>query len=31
VLEALKHDAPFWKREWRRDGGSSWLSGNTPL
>ena len=31
VLEALKHDAPFWKREWRRDGGSSWLSGNKPL
>ena len=31
LLEALKHDAPFWKREWRADGGSDWLSGNTPL
>ncbi|MBM5790824.1 MAG: molybdenum cofactor biosynthesis protein MoaE [Cyanobacteria bacterium M_surface_10_m1_298] len=31
LLEALKHDAPFWKREWRTDGSSTWLSGNTPL
>ncbi len=31
LLEALKHDAPFWKREWRADGSSEWLSGNTPL
>jgi molybdopterin synthase catalytic subunit len=31
LLEALKHDAPFWKREWRRDGSSTWLTGNTPL
>jgi molybdopterin synthase catalytic subunit len=31
LLEALKHDAPFWKREWRRDGSSEWLRGNTPL
>jgi len=31
LLEALKHDAPFWKREWRRDDSSTWLSGNTPL
>ena len=31
LLEALKHEAPFWKREWRRDGSSTWLSGNTPL
>ena len=31
LLEALKHDAPFWKREWRRDGSSAWLTGNTPL
>jgi len=31
LLEALKHDAPFWKREWRTDGTSAWLSGNTPL
>jgi molybdopterin synthase catalytic subunit len=31
VLEALKHEAPFWKREWRDDGSSEWLTGNTPL
>jgi len=31
LLEALKHHAPFWKREWRADGSSEWLSGNTPL
>ena len=31
LLEALKHEAPFWKREWRTDGTSAWLSGNTPL
>jgi molybdopterin synthase catalytic subunit len=31
LLEALKHNAPFWKREWHADGSSSWLSGNTPL
>ncbi len=31
LLEALKHDAPFWKREWRSDGSGTWLSGNTPL
>jgi len=30
VLEALKHQAPFWKREWC-DGEGRWLSGNTPL
>ncbi|MFM7265030.1 MAG: molybdenum cofactor biosynthesis protein MoaE, partial [Cyanobium sp.] len=30
LLEALKHDAPFWKREWRADGSGTWLSGNTP-
>ena len=30
VLEALKHDAPFWKREWR-GGHGTWLSTNTPL
>jgi molybdopterin synthase catalytic subunit len=29
LLEALKHDAPFWKREWRTDGSSSWITGNT--
>jgi len=31
LLEALKHHAPFWKREWRSDGSREWLSGNTPL
>ena len=31
VLERLKHEAPFWKREWRSDGTSTWLTGNTPL
>jgi molybdopterin synthase catalytic subunit len=31
LLEALKHEAPFWKREWRADGSGTWLSGNTPL
>lgn len=31
VLEALKHDAPFWKREWRADGSNTWLTGNTPF
>ncbi|MFN9546858.1 MAG: molybdenum cofactor biosynthesis protein MoaE [Cyanobacteriota bacterium] len=31
LLEALKHEAPFWKREWRADGGSAWITGNTPL
>ena len=31
LLEALKHDAPFWKREWRADGSRPWLQGNTPL
>ena len=30
LLEVLKHDAPFWKREWCGDQGA-WLSGNTPL
>ena len=31
LLEALKHEAPFWKREWRADGSGHWLAGNTPL
>lgn len=31
LLEALKHEAPFWKREWGTDGEGIWLSGNTPL
>jgi molybdopterin synthase catalytic subunit len=29
LLEALKHDAPFWKREW--SGGTGlWVEANTP-
>jgi molybdopterin synthase catalytic subunit len=31
LLEALKHEAPFWKREWLTDGSRHWLNGNTPL
>jgi molybdopterin synthase catalytic subunit len=31
LLEALKHDAPFWKREWQTDGQSAWIEANTPL
>ncbi|MFZ0409836.1 MAG: molybdenum cofactor biosynthesis protein MoaE [Cyanobium sp.] len=30
LLEALKHEAPFWKREWS-GGRGSWVEGNTPL
>ena len=30
LLEALKHDAPFWKREWS-GGKGTWITGNTPL
>jgi molybdopterin synthase catalytic subunit len=30
LLEALKHEAPFWKREWS-GGCGTWLTGNTPL
>ena len=30
LLEALKHEAPFWKREWSQ-GVGRWISGNTPL
>ena len=30
LLEALKHEAPFWKREWGASRGQ-WLQGNTPL
>lgn len=30
LLEALKHDAPFWKREWS-GGQGTWITGNTPL
>jgi len=35
LLERLKHDAPFWKREWScGEGGSgvgTWVTANTPL
>lgn len=31
LLEALKHDAPFWKREWLRSGESRWVEGNTTF
>lgn len=30
LLEALKHDAPFWKREWS-SGVGTWVQGNTAL
>ena len=30
LLEALKHEAPFWKREWS-GGVGTWVQGNTPL
>jgi molybdopterin synthase catalytic subunit len=30
LLEALKHEAPFWKREWS-GGVDTWVEGNTPL
>lgn len=30
LLEALKHEAPFWKREWSQ-GEGHWVVGNTPL
>jgi len=30
LLEALKHDAPFWKREWS-GGEGTWITGNTPF
>ena len=31
LLEALKHEAPFWKREWRVDGSAEWINGNTKF
>ena len=31
LLEALKHEAPFWKREWHADSSSAWITGNTAL
>lgn len=30
LLEALKHEAPFWKREWS-SGVGTWVEGNTAL
>ncbi|CAK6687491.1 hypothetical protein BBFGKLBO_00224 [Synechococcus sp. CBW1107] len=30
LLEALKHDAPFWKREWS-GGVGRWVQGNTAF
>lgn len=30
LLEGLKHEAPFWKREWS-GGAGRWIDGNTPL
>jgi molybdopterin synthase catalytic subunit len=30
LLETLKHEAPFWKREWS-GGAGAWVMGNTPL
>ncbi|MFM1798530.1 MAG: hypothetical protein RLZZ117_808 [Cyanobacteriota bacterium] len=30
LLEALKHEAPFWKREWCA-GHGTWVTANTPL
>ena len=30
LLEALKHDAPFWKRE-GSGGEGTWITGNPPL
>lgn len=30
LLESLKHEAPFWKREWS-GGMGTWLAANTPL
>jgi len=30
LLEALKHEAPFWKREWS-SGVGEWVLGNTAL
>ncbi|MFN5119316.1 MAG: molybdopterin synthase catalytic subunit [Cyanobacteriota bacterium] len=31
LLEALKHEAPFWKKEWKAGGRGRWVQGNTPL
>ncbi|WP_370594670.1 molybdenum cofactor biosynthesis protein MoaE [Synechococcus sp. CBW1006] len=31
LLEALKHEAPFWKKEVGVEGIGRWVEGNTPL
>ena len=31
LLEAIKHEAPFWKQEISRTGQCRWIEGNTPL
>ena len=31
LLEAIKHDAPFWKQEISLSGQCRWIEGNTPL
>lgn len=30
LMEELKHQAPFWKKEQLTDGGSRWVEKNTP-
>ena len=30
LVEAVKHQAPFWKREFRADGTAAWVAANTP-
>ena len=29
IVERLKHEAPFWKKEWLADGRSRWVERNT--
>ena len=30
LVETVKHQAPFWKREYRADGTAAWVTANTP-
>lgn len=30
LVETVKHQAPFWKREYQADGTTSWVTVNTP-
>ncbi len=30
LVETVKHQAPFWKREFRADGSAAWVTANTP-